>query len=60
MRKRGRPRQSLPQQQTLKPQGASEGPLRTCTSHLDAHVGKDFYVLGVVLAEVFRLGVPHY
>ena len=59
MRKRGRPRQTLPQQQSLKPQGASEGPMRTPTSHFDAHAGKD-YVVGVVLAEVFRLGVPHY
>jgi hypothetical protein len=60
MRKRGRLRQTLPQQQSLSPQGASEGPLRTPTSHLDAHAGKDSYMVRVVLAEVFRLGVPHY
>jgi hypothetical protein len=60
MRTRGRPRSSLPQQQSLKPQGASEGPLRTLTSHYDAHTSKDSYVVGVVLAEVFRLGFPHY
>jgi hypothetical protein len=59
MRKRGRPRQSLPQQQSLKPQGASEGPPRTPTSHFDAHAGKDSYAVEVVLAGIFRLGVPH-
>jgi hypothetical protein len=44
----------------MKPQGASEGPLCTPTSHVDAHPGKDSYVVGVVLAKVLRLGVPHY
>jgi hypothetical protein len=57
---RGRPRQRLSQQHSLRPQGASEGPLRTPTSHFDAHAGKDSYVVGVVPAEVFRFGVPHY
>jgi hypothetical protein len=57
--KRGRPRQSLPQQQSLKPQGASGGPLRTPTSYLDAYAGKDLNVVGVVHFEVFLLGVRH-
>jgi hypothetical protein len=63
MKKRGRLRQSVPQQESLRPQCTSEGPLRTPTSHYDAHVGKDSYVVvlsDVVMANVICLGVPYY